>query len=414
MPRVSRRRFLGSLGAAGAGIALTTGTIGFGRVTEEVQAAPEMVPFDGAHQAGIDTPTQERMFIAAFDLTTDRLDAVRAMLKSWTEAARRMCAGEPAGSVAGSPYVPPTDTGEAIGLSPANLTLTIGFGPSFFEQNGQDRFGLRKSRPEALIDLPPFAGDELDPQRSGGDIVVQACADDAQVTFHAIHNLARIARGVAVIRWSQLGFGRTSSTSRAQQTPRNLMGFKDGTNNIKTEDTDLMTQHVWVDASDQPDWMRGGTYMVARRIRMLIEVWDRSSLADQEQTFGRDKVNGAPLGRSDEFAPVDLSATDASGALIVPERAHIRLASHSALNGVRILRRGYSFADGMDVRTGQLDTGLFFICFQRNPATQFVPMQRNLARDNLNEYIKHTGSGIFAVPPGVQSGGYWGQSLLEG
>jgi deferrochelatase/peroxidase EfeB len=125
-------------------------------------------------------------------------------------------------------------------------------------------------------------------------------------------------------------------------------------------------------------------------------------------------VGGAPLGQGDEFAPVDLVSRDATGELVIPERAHIRLASHSSLNGVRILRRGYSFADGMDARTGQLDTGLFFICFQRNPATQFVPMQRNLARDKLNEYIKHTGSGIFAIPPGVQPGGYWGQSLFEG
>ncbi|HEX3723838.1 MAG TPA: iron uptake transporter deferrochelatase/peroxidase subunit, partial [Nitrolancea sp.] len=335
------------------------------------------------------------------------------MLKSWTDAARLMCQGQPAGSVDGSPYLPPSDTGEALGLSAANLTLTIGFGPTFFDRDGQDRFGLGRSRPDALIDLPAFAGDEIDPQRSDGDIIVQACADDAQVTFHAIRNLARIARGVAVIRWSQLGFGRTSSTSRAQQTPRNLMGFKDGTNNIKTEDTELMAQHVWVNASDQPTWMRDGSYMVIRRIRMLIEVWDRSSLGDQQRTFGRDKVEGAPLGQSGEFAPVDLAARDATGAPLIPTNAHIRLASHSSLNGVRILRRGYSFTDGMDVRTGQLDTGLFFICFQRNPATQFVTIQRNLAHDGLNEYIQHTASGVYAIPPGVQSGEYWGQSLLE-
>jgi deferrochelatase/peroxidase EfeB len=414
MTRVSRRRFLGSLGAAGASIALTTGTVGFGHPADDVQAAPAVVPFNGTHQAGIDTPAQERMFTAAFDLTTDRLDDVQAMLKQWTDAARRMCAGEPAGPVSGSPYLPPADTGEAIGLSAANLTVTLGCGPGFFERDGQDRFGLKQFRPEALIDMPTFAGDELEPECSGGDLIVQACADDAQVTFHAIHNLARIARGVAVIRWSQLGFGRTSSTSRKQETPRNLMGFKDGTNNIKTEDDDLMREQVWVGAGDQPAWMRGGTYMVARRIRMLIEVWDRSSLADQEQTFGRDKVTGAPLGETGEFTTVDLDARDAKGDLVIPEHAHIRLASHITLNGVRILRRGYSFADGMDIRTGQLDTGLFFICFQRNPATQFVPMQRNLARDNLNEYIKHTGSGIYAVPPGVQAGGYWGQTLFEG
>jgi deferrochelatase/peroxidase EfeB len=388
---------------------LTTGTVGFGHASHDVDAAPAIVPFEGTHQAGIGTPAQERMFTAAFDLTTNRSDDVQTLLKNWTDAARRMCAGEPAGPVSGSPYLPPADTGEAIGLSAANLTVTVGFGPGFF-----NKVGLKRARPAALIDLPAFAGDELEPDRSGGDVIVQACADDAQVTFHAIHNLARIARGVAVIRWSQLGFGRTSSTSRKQETPRNLMGFKDGTNNIKTEDDDLMREQVWVGVTDQPAWMRGGTYMVARRIRMLIEVWDRSSLADQEQTFGRDKVTGAPLGQSGEFTTVDLDARDAQGDPVIPERAHIRLASHTTLNGIRILRRGYSVADGMDIRTGQLDTGLFFICFQRDPATQFVLLQRSLARDNLNEYITHTGSGIYAIPPGVQLGGYWGQTLFEG
>jgi deferrochelatase/peroxidase EfeB len=413
MARVSRRRFLGSIGAAGAGLALTAGAVGFGRVESASGEPMGLVPFDGEHQAGIATPAQERLFIAAFDLTTSDRSAVRDLLQTWTDAARRMSTGQPVGAVDGSALLPPVDTGEAIGLPAANLTLTFGFGPSFFERDSKDRFGLKAARPSALIDLPAFAGDELDPTRCGGDLVVQACAEDAQVTFHAVRNLARLARGKAVIRWSQLGFGRTSSTSQAQETPRNLMGFKDGTNNIKAEETDLMREHVWVGPYEQPVWMRGGTYMVVRRIRMLIEVWDRSGLADQEQTFGRDKVSGAPIGTRNEFDTVDLSAHDATGNLRIPEHAHIRLANHGSVDGARILRRGYSFTDGMDARSGQLDAGLFFICFQRDPERQFVAIQRNLATDKLNEYIKHTGSAIFAIPPGVQPGEYWGQALID-
>jgi deferrochelatase/peroxidase EfeB len=375
-------------------------------------AAPSTVPFHGANQAGITTPAQERLFIAAFDLTTDSLADVREMLRAWTAAAELMTVGEPVGAVDGSPWAAPPDTGEAIGLEPANLTITVGFGPTFFEKDGQDRFGLASQRPDALIDLPEFAGDALKPEQCGGDIVVQACADDAQVTFHAIRSLARIARGKAVIRWSQLGFGRTSSTSRAQETPRNLMGFKDGTNNLKLEDDSLLAEQLWVGPNDQPDWMHGGTYMVSRRIRMLIEVWDRSNLMDQEQTFGRQKVSGAPIGGHDEFETLDFAATDAQGQPLIPEHAHIRLASPEQNKGAHMLRRGYSFTDGMDNATGQLDAGLFFICFQRDPRTQFIPIQQHLATDLLNEYIRHTGSAIFAIPPGVQRGGYLGEALV--
>jgi deferrochelatase/peroxidase EfeB len=322
-------------------------------------------------------------------------------MRSWTEAAARMTLGRDASQPATTSLAPPTDTGEALDLPPANLTVTFGFGPSLF---AAERFGLAASRPAELRELPALPGDELDPDRSGGDVCVQACSDDPQVAFHAVRNLARIGRGAVVMRWSQLGFGRTSTTSRSQATPRNLMGFKDGTNNIRAEDVELMNRHVWVDS---PGWMRGGTYMVTRRIRMLIEVWDRASLQDQEQTIGRVKTSGAPLGGRHEM--------DTVNAAQLPVDAHIRLAAPGSNGGERILRRGYSFTDGMDADLGQLDAGLFFICFQRDPEAQFVAIQRRLGgSDALNEYIKHTGSAVFAVPPGVaRPGGYVGQGLLE-
>jgi deferrochelatase/peroxidase EfeB len=404
--RFSRRRLLLGAGAAGAAVALG------GTELERVLTggdSPRTVPFHGPHQAGIATPAQDRLVFAAFDVTAPRVSDVRDLLRDWTDAAALMTAGEPAGPVDGQPLSPPEDTGEAAGLAPSRLTITFGFGPTLFDH----RFGLGAQRPAALADLPAFAGDALDPNRSGGDLCVQACADDPQVAFHAVRNLARIGRGLVVLRWTQLGFGRTSSTSRAQETPRNLMGFKDGTNNIKLEDEDELAREVWVGDGDGPAWMTGGSYLVARRIRMLIEVWDRASLTDQEQTIGRAKTSGAPLGKRAEHDDVDLDARGEDGSPLVPVDAHVRLAGPEVNDGIRILRRGYSFTDGIDPRLGQLDAGLFFLAFQRDPRRQFVPLQRRLARnDALNEYITHNGSALFAVPPGVSPGGFVGETLL--
>ncbi|MFE3863045.1 Dyp-type peroxidase, partial [Streptomyces goshikiensis] len=281
----SRRAVLGwggaglALGAAAAG-----GTVAALRSgTEAVPAGMSgaAVPFHGAHQAGIASAVQDRLHFAAFDVTTKDRAALVRLLKDWTRAAERMTAGLPVGegAVGGLPEAPPDDTGEALGLKPNRLTLTIGFGPGLF---AKDRFGLEDRRPEALVDLEQFPGDNLDPARSGGDLCVQACADDPQVAVHAIRQLARIGFGKTAMRWSQLGFGKTSSTTPDQQTPRNMMGFKDGTRNISGTDTAALDRHVWVGGGDGPDWMTGGSYLVARRIRMHIETWDRTPLQEQE------------------------------------------------------------------------------------------------------------------------------------
>jgi deferrochelatase/peroxidase EfeB len=351
---------------------------------------------------------QDRLHFAAFDVVTDDRARLVRLLKDWTAAAAAMAAGRPHGDgaargAAGIPEAPPDDTGEALGLPPSRLTLTIGFGATLFEKDGADRFGITSRRPAALVDLPHFPGDNLDPARSGGDIAVQACADDPQVAVHAIRNLARIGFGVVAVRWSQLGFGKTSSTTPDQQTPRNLMGFKDGTNNIPGTDAELLDRHVWAAAADGSAWMTGGTYLVARRIRMHIETWDRTSLQEQEDIIGRDKKEGAPVARTKERDPVLL-------AKMKPD-AHVRLAHPDSNGGARILRRGYSFTDGTD-GLGRLDAGLLFIAFQRDPRTGFIPVQRNLATDVLNEYIQHVGSGVYAVPPGVRRGGFWGDTLF--
>jgi len=412
-PKLSRRALLAAAGVGGAAIAVGGG-VAAQRELSDTSAEPDAtrIPFYGAQQAGITTPAQDRLHFAAFDVVTDSRDDLRTMLRDWTTAAARMTAAAPAGPVNDNPDAPPDDTGEALGLPPSRLTITIGFGPTLFTLDGRDRFGLAGLQPKALVELPTFAGDTLDPERSGGDICVQACADDPQVAFHAVRNLTRIGRGTVVMRWSQLGFGRTSSTTRSQDTPRNLMGFKDGTNNVKAEDRAALAKHIWVESGQQPNWLHGGTYLVARRIRMLIETWDRANLLDQELTIGRVKDSGAPLGAHAEFDKVDLDAKGDAGTPVIPVDAHIRLAAPSENEGIRILRRGYSFTDGMDQRLGQLDAGLFFISFQRDPDS-FITLQHRLARiDALNEYITHNGSALFAVPPGVQPGGYVGQGLF--
>jgi len=370
--------------------------------SEAPAAVDQTVAFHGRHQAGIATPAQDRLHFAAFDVEEGlRADDLRGLLREWSRAAERMTAGRPVGDANHEALAPPQDTGEALGLTPAHLTVTFGLGPSLFDA----RFGLA-GRPPALRDLPALPGDELDRARSGGDLCIQACADDPQVAFHAVRNLARIGRGAVTVRWSQLGFGRTSSTSRAQATPRNLLGFKDGTANLKAEDVEALERHVWVagDRPGEPAWLRDGTYLVARRIRMLIEVWDRASLGDQEQTIGRHKATGAPLGEREEFATLDVGR--------LPADSHVRLAAPSRNGGAALLRRGYSFTDGLDDRLGQLDAGLFFLSFQRDPEA-FVRVQRRLgAGDALNEYIKHVGSGVWAIPPGARRGGYVGEGLF--
>jgi deferrochelatase/peroxidase EfeB len=410
----SRRTLLGwtGAGAAVAGVGAVSGyAVG---TSAPPQAAPghDVVPFRDTYQAGITTPAQNHLYFSALDLTSTTRPSVQRLLATWTTAAERMTAGRETtenGALPVNPEAPPADTGEALDLPPASLTVTVGFGPSFF-----DKLGITDRRPAALADLPHFTGDQLDPARTGGDLCIQACANDPQVAVHAVRNLVRMGFGTTSVRWAQQGYGRTSSTSEKQPTARNLFGFKDGTNNVKAEEQGLLDEHVWVQQGDGPDWMTGGTYLVARRIRMHIETWDRTSLNEQEAIIGRTKGTGAPLGGTGEFDPANLRAIDAHGSSVIPVDSHIRLAAAETLNGIKMLRRGFNFIDGADGQ-GHLNAGLFFICFVRNPQTQFVPMQRALSRgDKMMEYIEHTGSAVFACPPGLRKGEYWGQQLLEG
>jgi deferrochelatase/peroxidase EfeB len=382
---LTRRRLLEALGAAGAGVAL--GGAGRGEALAAAARAPARIPFYGAHQAGIATPAQARLHFAALDATAANRAQLRDLMRDWSAAAARMCAREHG----------------------SRLTITFGLGPGLFEEG---RYGLAGRRPSGLAPLPAFPGDALDPARSGGDLAVQACADDAQVALQAVQRLAARATGAATLRWTQAGFGRSSSTSRSQRTPRNLMGFKDGTNNIKAEDRAAMARSVWVGPRDRPAWLREGSYLVARRIRMRLDRWDATSVHRQERVIGRHKGSGAPLGGRREHDRVDLNAGVSRGDPTIPTDAHIRLASAHANGGARMLRRSYNYSDGI-AADGQLDSGLLFLCFQRHPR-QFIAIQHRLGErdDALGEFIVHEGSAVFACPPGARRGGYVGEGLL--
>jgi deferrochelatase/peroxidase EfeB len=426
--RVSRRGLLGTLGGGAVGAVLGGAAVALGRgsaaasepAASSAAPATAIVEFMGEHQAGIVTPAQDRMHVAAFDVTTTSLDDLVSLMKDWSSAIGFLSRGLPVGGSAGAGgddlLSPPEDTGEAVGLTAGNLTVTVGFGRSLFvDAEGKDRFGLKSKLPEALIDLPHFPGDQLEEARSGGDIVVQACADDPQVAVHAIRNLSRIGFGRASVRWSQIGFGRTASTSKAQATPRNLFGFKDGTANVKAEDASVVDEHVWISGLEgESAWANGGSFMVTRRIRMTIETWDRQNLGEQQLVVGRAKASGAPLSGGEEFTEPDFAKKGADGPLI-DVNSHVALSHPSRHSGAQMLRRGYNYTDGTD-GLGRLDAGLFFIAFVVDPRTHYVPIQNLISKQDLmQEYVRHTGSGLFIVPPGINmAGSYLGKSLLEG
>lgn len=412
---LSRRALFGAAGVA-AGAAVVAGTASAGYSAGRSAAPlPGDVSYDffGAHQAGIVTPAQDRLHFASFDLTTESRDRLIALLRRWSTAAAALTRGAEIGTGAtdGPSLLPPDDTGEALGLPASGLTITFGFGRGMFVKDGKPRFGLEGKLPEQLIELPHFAGDAIVDAISGGDLCIQACAHDPQVAVHAIRNLARLAIGDASVRWAQLGFGRTASTSRSQTTPRNLMGFKDGTHNLLAEDTDLIKRWLWAQAGDGQEWMAGGTYLVTRKIRILIENWDRASLAEQEASVGRDKSKGAPLSGGSEFTAPDFQARDDAGTLLMPQDSHVTIAHPNRWDGAMMLRRGFNYTDGADP-LGKLDAGLFFMAYVRDPRVQYVPIQEEISRVDVMtvEYLRTLSSGLFAVPAGVAQGSTLGAS----
>lgn len=429
---VSRRGLLtGGLliggGAVGGALIATGSAAAAGAFTNPSHATE---PFWGPHQSGITTDTQRQTVLAAFDLNTTSKDDVVAVLKGWTGLAAKLTTGTSttvplfAGKGSTDAYadatgdISPDDSLEAWQLGPQRLTLTVGVGAGLFEKDGKDRFGLAAKRPAPLVELPHFPGDELVADQSDGDLFLQACADDPQVAFHAVRSIARIAPDVATLRWTQLGFSPDNSGG----TPRNLMGFKDGTMNSNVHPPANLSQTVWADAKS-PGWMQDGSYLVYRRIRITLEHWDRLSLGSQEQVVGRSKVSGAPLGASNEFDALDLDAKKSDGTPSIPVNAHVRLAAPQSNANAVILRRAFSYNNGTTPfverwppwrQALEYDSGLLFLAYQSDPRTGFIPINTQLAAsDALNQFTTHTASGVFAILPGAAGPGDWlGQSLF--
>ena len=406
--RVSRRSLLlgtaggtvlGALAGAGTAAAIT---LPRASDTDDVVDLNRSFPFyDVAHQAGVQTEQQRYSVFMTFDVSSPLVADLRVLLARWSAAIAQMVEGRTIGQVEPTgPSAVGADTGEALDLAPAGLTVTVGLGPGVFDQ----RFGLAARKPTLLADLPDLPSDQLQKALTGGDISVQACADDPQVAYHAIRNLARMARGTATTKWTVVGFGRASSGA-GQHTPRNLMGFKDGTRNLRTEAE--YDRFVWATESG---WARGGTYQVVRKIQMNIENWDTDTIADQQHVFGRTKTVGAPLGATKEFDTPDFTKR-AGGDTVIPQTSHIALAAHENNGGIKIMRRAYNYTDGLN-QFGLLDAGLLFIAYVNDPQ-HFVTLQTKLgSSDRLNEYIQHIGSGLFYVPRAPKRGSFLAADLF--
>lgn len=403
---ISRRKLLGTAGATGLVLGAAGGAVGYAAAPSEATPLSSIgsnrVMFHVKHQPGITEGLQARGHLVAFDLTAGagRKEAV-ALLRRWSATAERLMAGEAAAS---------DDTDVARDAGPSSLTITFGFGHSFFS-----RTGLEKQRPVSLDPLPDFSSDHLDKARSNGDLWVQIGADDALVAFHALRAIQKAAGSAARIRWQMNGFNRTPGATAHPMTARNLMGQLDGTRNPKPTESDF-DKRIFVPSSgsNDPAWMANGSYAVVRRIRMLLDDWEKLSLKAQENVIGRRKSDGAPLSGGTETTPMDLEKTDAQGNYVVPGNAHARISRPDQNGGAAILRRPFSYHDGFDA-DGVPDAGLLFVCWQADPLRGFVTIQRKLDRgDALSKYIRHEASGLFAVPGGAARGEYVGQRLLEG
>ncbi|MFG2369865.1 iron uptake transporter deferrochelatase/peroxidase subunit [Streptomyces sp. NPDC048504] len=403
---ISRRRLLGTAGATGLVLGAAGGAVGYASApagaTPLTSLGEDMAMFHGKHQPGITEALQARGHLVAFDLAAgaSRKEAA-ALLRRWSTTAQRLMAGEAATQ---------DDTDVARDAGPSSLTITFGFGNSFFS-----RTGLEKQRPASLDPLPDFSSDHLDKARSNGDLWVQIGANDALVAFHALRTIQKDAGSAAKVRWQMNGFNRTPGATAHKMTARNLMGQLDGTRNPKPTESDF-DKRIFVPASGSTDpaWMANGSYAVVRRIRMLLDDWEKLSTGAQENVVGRRKSTGAPLSGGGETTAMDLEKTDAKGALVVPINAHARIARPDQNGGAAMLRRPFSYHDGI-AADGTPDAGLLFVCWQADPLRGFVTVQRKLDRgDALSTYIRHEASGLFAVPGGAAEGEYVGQRLLEG
>ncbi|CAI0698583.1 Deferrochelatase/peroxidase EfeB precursor [Serratia entomophila] len=410
----SRRRLLQGLGLGALALGGTRLARAADKPAEALANAQDerwqKQPFYGRHQAGVLTPQQAAMMLVAFDvLATDKQELER-LFRLLTDRIAFLTRGGKAPEV--DPKLPPLDSG-IMGpeIYPDNLTVTVSVGSSLFDE----RFGLQAQKPLRLQRMTRFPNDSLDASLCHGDLVLQICANTNETVIHALRDIIKHSPDLLSVRWKREGFiSAHSARSKGKETPINLLGFKDGTGNPKTDDKPLMDRVVWVgDSAGEPAWAVGGSYQAARIIRFHVEFWDRTPLQEQQTIFGREKHSGAPLGMQHEHDEPDYDK-DPEGK-VIPMDAHIRLANPRTAESQSnlLLRRGYSYSIGVS-NSGQLEMGLLFVCYQADLEKGFLTVQKRLNGEALEEYIKPIGGGYFFVLPGVKdSQDYLASGLLK-
>jgi deferrochelatase/peroxidase EfeB len=406
--RLSRRAFLAGAGGLAVGAGAFGAGFGVAAGTEEGPPTGGRVPFHGPHQAGITVePTPARGLAAAFTVIADDRAHLEETFRELSDEIEGLMDGRPI--PVRDPAYPPADSG-ILGPEPPpdDLSVIVSVGASLFD----GRYGLADRRPRELVRMPFMANDRLDPDRSHGDLLLTIQAEHSDTVLFALRQLMRRTRRTLLLEWVVEGFNRRSSpTDRTTGSPRNLLGFVDGTANLRAEDGGQMDAHVWTADPAEPAWTRGGSYHVIRQIRMLVEFWDRTPLGEQERLIGRRKSDGAPLGGVHETDVPDYAA-DPHGT-VTPLDAHIRLANPRTPETRRnlILRRGFSYSRGFDA-AGQLDQGLAFVSYQGSLEDGFLAVQKRLDGEPLEEYIRGEGGGFFFALPGARPGGWLGEPLF--
>jgi deferrochelatase/peroxidase EfeB len=405
-PRITRRDLLIGMGAAGGVAALTS--LGYKTISnKEEDTTQDMVPFYGIHQAGIVNPSPAQGLIVSFDVLGKNKQDLTRLFKTLTTRIEFLTKGGKVVQL--DPKMPPVNSG-VMGdrIYPDNLTVTAAVGASLFDE----RFGLSKSKPIHLVNMPAFPNDALDAERCHGDLLLQFCSNTAETNIHALRDIIKNLPDLISLRWQLDGFLPPHTIKKPGESVRNLLGFKDGTANIDAADEKLMNKVTWVQPkSAEPDWAAGGTYQVVRIIKNRVEFWDRTPLKEQQEIIGRDKYTGAPLGMKNE-KDIPQYDQDPEGKTIFKD-AHIRLANPRKSDLGFILRRGFNYSRGYS-KAGQLDMGLLFVCFQADLERGFITVQNRLNGEPLEEYIQPVGGGYFFALPGVKdASSYLAKTLIE-
>jgi deferrochelatase/peroxidase EfeB len=405
---LSRRTFLSTALAGGAAAAVGAGCTSASGSTSTAASprAPSYVPFAGVHQTGITHPGNEYGLMAAFTVTADHGGDLAATFQALSAEIERLMEGQRYDER--DPSYPALYTGTVANPPPpADLSVVVSVGASLFDE----RYGLADRKPKGLVTMPFLTNDKLDPTQSHGDVLLTLTSAHEDVNLFALRQLMRATRSTLGLHWMLDGYNRRTEAGPGEAGVRNLMGFVDGTANLRPEDGAVMDRYVWVASGDgEPAWATSGSYHVVRVIRMFVEFWDRTALHEQEALIGRKKSTGAPLDGTRETDVPDFAA-DPEGT-VTPLDAHIRLANPRtpATDGDLIFRKGISFSRGFDA-SGRLDQGLAFVSYQRR-MSQFLNTQARLSGEPLEEYIQPQGGGFFFALPGAPDGSWLGQSLF--